>query len=95
VSASTSGVGEYVVTFPVDVNECSLSVAHRSVDSLFLILDPDFEDDVFFDLSTRVTGIFTSSTTHPADISVRVFENDGGAATANFNLQVTPSPGAS
>ncbi len=91
VSASKGVVGEYVVTFPVDVSGCSWSVAHRSVDGLILILDPDFEDDVFFDLSTRTTG-FLPSISHPTDIRVRVFEAGGTAATTNFNLQVTCFP---
>jgi S-layer family protein len=94
VSASSSSVGEYVVTFPVDVSGCSWSVAHRSVDGIFIFVDPDFEDDVFFDLSTRTTG-FLPSVAHPTDIRVRVYEAGGALATSNFNLQVTCFPTAS
>ena len=54
------------------------------------ILDPAFTDEPAFDLSTRATGFFPS-TSHPKDIRVHV-TNHGVDKNTNFNLQVTCFP---
>ncbi len=87
VTATRTATGEYVVTFPVDVNACSWSIAHRSVDGIFLILDPDFDDEPLFDISTRTTG-FLPATYHNEDIRDHVTDEAGVDKNTNFQLQV-------
>ena len=89
VSSSTSSIGEYVVTFPVDVDECSWSVAHRGVDGVLFVFDPNITSEPIFRLSTRASGIIVPVTFFTKDIRVNVQDPLSAQKNSIFQLEVT------
>lgn len=88
-SATTTGTGRYVVTFPGDVTDCSWSVVHRTPGgSLIPLPNPDYTDEPHFEVSTRHEGVFPNSSPVSEDVQVLVTDSAGTQKNTEFQLQV-------